>query len=77
MADEQTLDDVQALITKKYLGQAGIHGVGVRRKKSAIALYVEPGTPEEHKDLLTQITDEVMRQLDRRLVSACERVGKI
>jgi len=59
MADEQTLDDVQALITKKYLGQAGIHGVGVRRKKSAIALYVEPGTPEEHKDLLTQITDEV------------------
>jgi len=59
MADKQTLDDVQALITKKYLGQAGIHGVGVRRKKSAIALYVEPGATEEHKDLLTQITDEV------------------
>lgn len=59
MADKQTLDDAQSLVTEKYLGQAGIHGVGIRRKKSAIALYVEPGATEEHKDLLTQIGDEV------------------
>ena len=59
MADKQTLDDAQSLVTEKYLGQAGIHGVGIRRKKSALALYVEPGATQEHKDLLKQIGDEV------------------
>jgi hypothetical protein len=58
MADEQTLDEVQALITEKYLGQAGIHGVGIRRKQSAIALYVEPGATQQHENLLTQISEE-------------------
>ena len=59
MADERTLDEVQALLTEKYLGKAGIHGVGLRRNKSAIAVYVEPGAPAEHEALLAQIKEEV------------------
>jgi len=59
MADEAKLDQLQELITGKYLGQAGIHGVGIRRKKSAIVLYVEPGAAEEHKRTLTKIKEEV------------------
>jgi len=59
MADEAKLDQVQERITGKYLGKAGIHGVGIRRKKSAIVLYVEPGAAEEHKHALTKIKEEV------------------
>ena len=59
MADEARLVEVQDLITGKYLGKAGIHGVGIRRKKSAIVLYVEPGASEQHKNTLTQIKEEV------------------
>jgi hypothetical protein len=59
MADDAKLDQVQERITRKYLGKAGIHGVGIRHKKSAIVLYVEPGAAEEHKNALTKIKEEV------------------
>ena len=59
MAEERTLEEVKELISEKYLGQSGIHGVGLRRKNSAITVYVEPGATEEHSELLTQIGEEV------------------
>ena len=34
-------------------------GVGIRRKKSAIVLYVGPGAAEEHKNALMKIKEEV------------------
>jgi hypothetical protein len=59
MADEAMLDQVQERITGKYLGKAGIHGVGIRRKKSAIVLYVEAAATEQHNNTLTKIKQEV------------------
>lgn len=59
MADERTLEEVKELISEKYLGQSGIHGIGLRRKNSAITVYVDPGATEEQSELLTQIGEEV------------------
>jgi hypothetical protein len=59
MADETTLDHVQQVITDEYLGKAGIHGVGIRRKKSAIVLYIEPGASEKYESTMTKIKEKV------------------
>lgn len=37
----ETLESVKDRISKRYLGKAGIHAVGVRRSANAITVYVE------------------------------------
>ena len=59
MSEKSTLEDVQSLVSQKYLGRAGIHGIGLRRSKSAIAVYVEPGSRPEQKELLDLIEREI------------------
>ena len=36
-----TLDEAKDIVSDKFLGMAGIHGVGMKRKQRAISLYVE------------------------------------
>ena len=60
MADKDTLESAKSLVSEKYLGVAGIHGVGLRRSKSAVTLYVDPeDRTEERQEVLRRIEEEV------------------
>lgn len=41
MAGSDDLERRKELVSKKYLGVAGIHAVGMSRKSSAVKLYVD------------------------------------
>lgn len=53
------LEAAKSRVSRKYLGKAGIHGVGLRRAQSAIAIYVEPGHGPELRELLPAIEREI------------------
>ncbi|MBI3654257.1 MAG: hypothetical protein HY231_24785 [Acidobacteria bacterium] len=36
-----TLDEVKIRLSRKYLGQFGVHGIGISRSQNAIKLYVD------------------------------------
>ena len=59
MAGENTLEELKSLVSEKYLGKAGIHGVGIRRSKEAVTIYVHPEDSLDQKDLLDQIEKEI------------------
>lgn len=59
MPEKYTLEDVKSLVSQKYLGKVGIHGVGIRRSKSAVALYVDPEERPDRQEVLSRIEDEV------------------
>jgi hypothetical protein len=40
----ETIDEVKARLSRKYLGKFGVHGVGVSRSQNAIKLYVDQQT---------------------------------
>ncbi|HEX2079624.1 MAG TPA: hypothetical protein VHG08_17995 [Longimicrobium sp.] len=54
----RTLDEVKAGVSGKYLGRAGIHGVGVRRAQGALAVYLRPGDVTEQERVLRAIEAE-------------------
>ncbi len=41
-----TLDTAKELVSSRYLGRAGLHGVGLRRRENAVCLYVAAGAAE-------------------------------
>jgi hypothetical protein len=45
VAEHDDLEDRKARISKKYLGVAGIHAVGVSRSRSKLNVYVERRSP--------------------------------
>jgi hypothetical protein len=59
MSEESTLEDVQSLVSQKYLGKEGIHGVGIRRSKGAVTIYVDSAERPEQKELLDLIEEEI------------------
>lgn len=59
MPEKSTLEDAKLLVSEKYLGKAGIHGVGVRRSKSAVAVYVDPEDRLDRQEVLNLIEDEI------------------
>lgn len=59
MPEKSTLEDARTLVSQKYLGKAGIHGVGVRRSKSAVAVYVDPEDRSDRQEVLSLIEDEI------------------
>jgi len=56
----KSLDEVQRTITDKYLGEAGIHGVGISRSRNALRVYVDTssGIDDDHKAMLEEIRKE-------------------
>jgi hypothetical protein len=56
---KSTLEDAKSLVSEKYLGKAGIHGVGVRRSKAAVAVYVDPEDRPDRQEVLNLIEDEI------------------
>jgi hypothetical protein len=54
-----TLETIKNKVRRKYLGEAGIHAIGVRRSQGALCLYVDSEeNPDLHK-LLEQIQKEI------------------
>jgi hypothetical protein len=54
-----TLETMKNKVRRKYLGEAGIHAIGVRRAQQALCLYVESETNPELQTLLGQIEKEI------------------
>jgi hypothetical protein len=59
MSVNSTLEEVKSLISQRYLGKAGIHGVGMRRSKSAVTLYVDPEDRPDRREVLRLIENEI------------------
>jgi hypothetical protein len=59
MPEKSTLEDVKSLVSEKYLGKAGIHGVGMRRSKAAVTLYVDPEERPDRQEVLGLIEKEI------------------
>ena len=56
----KSLDEVRQRISCKYMGKAGIHGVGVRRKHNAVCIYFVATCDSEQQMLLEEIEREAL-----------------
>jgi hypothetical protein len=56
MAD--SLEDTKRRLVTRYLGQAGIHGFGLRRSEDGICVYLERQSDPGQKELLDRIERE-------------------
>lgn len=54
-----SLETLKNKMRRKYLGEAGIHAIGMRRAQGALCLYVESETNPELQTLLGQIEKEI------------------
>jgi hypothetical protein len=54
---EEVLEQRKALVSRKYLGKAGINAVGLNRSASAIKLYVGRRTPSLD-DILKEVRED-------------------
>jgi hypothetical protein len=62
MTSLETAKKLQTLKTKirrKYLGEAGIHAIGVRRSQQTLCLYVESEENPELQVLIKRIEEEI------------------
>jgi hypothetical protein len=53
MAD--LLEKAKNRVDRRFLGHAGIHGVGLRRSQSAVVIYVDPSHQSEVEPLLEEV----------------------
>lgn len=49
---DKTLDEIKEALSDKYLGQAGIHGIGLSRTENAIRVYLQESPDEEQQRVL-------------------------
>lgn len=54
----QDLQAVKAELSRRYLGKAGIHALGVRPSENAISVYMAPGSREKYKHVLDELQKE-------------------
>ena len=54
----KSLDEVKKHVSKKYLGKAGIHSIGVSRAENALRLYVDSESEGALINVLTEIEKE-------------------
>lgn len=55
----KSLEEVKRKLSRKYLGKAGIHGMGVSHSKNAVHVYVEKEDPDgERQKLMEEIEKE-------------------
>lgn len=55
---DKSLDEVKEAISEKYLGKAGIHSIGIRRKNNALCVYTDAGASPKQKAVLKEIEKE-------------------
>jgi hypothetical protein len=53
-----TLDTVKQRLRRRYLGQAGIHGLGISLAQNAIRVYIHPGQADAAQAVLRQLEAE-------------------
>ena len=57
-----SLDDTKQLLSRKYLGKEGIHGIGISRSQNAIRVHMIPAADATHaarqQDLIQQMKEE-------------------
>ena len=55
-----SLDEAKKILRDRYLGQAGIHGVGLNRSRKSVIIYVSPGFKDhpEFKSVLKSIIED-------------------
>ena len=51
----RTLDEARKLISRKYLGRGGIHGVGARRDTETICIYLSATSEPDRESLFEEI----------------------
>ena len=56
-----SLEEAKKILKGRYVGQSGIHGIGLSRSQNTVILYVSPGQSNrpEFKSLLKKITLEI------------------
>jgi len=54
----ETLEQVKERVSKKYLGKAGIHSVGLRRSQDTITVYYAPSAEETQSQILEKLSEE-------------------
>lgn len=54
----ETLEQVKNRVSKKYLGKAGIHSVGLRRSQGTITVYYAPSAEEAQSQVLEKLSEE-------------------
>jgi hypothetical protein len=56
----KSLDEAKKSITEKYLGEAGIHGVGISRSRNALRVYVDAASDfgDNYRAILEEIRKE-------------------
>lgn len=54
----KSLDEVKKHVSRKYLGKAGIHSVGVSRAENALRVYID----SEAEDVLTHLLTEIEKE---------------
>ena len=52
------LTKVKTQLSRRYLGKAGIHAMGIQPAANAISVYMAPGSGERHKQLLEDLKRE-------------------
>jgi hypothetical protein len=53
-----TLDAVKQRLRSRYLGRAGIHGLGISPAQNAIRVYINPGQADAARTVLRQLEAE-------------------
>lgn len=53
--EKPDLKYAKQLVSGRFLGRAGIHGVGMNRSRDAVCLYVDRGATPTATDLLPEI----------------------
>jgi hypothetical protein len=54
----ETLEQVKDRVSKKYLGKAGIHSVGLRRSQGTITVYYAPSAEGSQSQILEELSKE-------------------
>ena len=54
-----TLETAKNKLRRKYLGEAGIHAIGVRRSEGTLCLYVDSKSDPALQELLESIIKEI------------------
>jgi hypothetical protein len=54
----ESLDELKRRLRTKYMGKAGIHGLGIDRSKDALRIYHEPSSDPEQERMLKEIEKE-------------------
>jgi len=55
---ERTLDAAKAAVSARYVGRAGIHGIGIRRAQNALTVYLHAADLDEQAEVLRQIESD-------------------